>query len=226
MRPIFIKLISGEHISEESTSAKQASRTEEGTSVSNSQAQAEIYYDLYDPFLFDVRDQLQQVLSSSFSVQSQRLIGGASPLIPILELVLAFTAGVSIPVAKSMLSKFGEKFGEDIYNTLKDKFTKPSAKNNPVSLILILVTDELTISSSVTFDDYVTIANAIKTAQQMLPDASRKQDAPLEEAHQGKPIVWRDKNGIAFSQSKLQFSYDYDVSSGKWILKSIHKKEE
>jgi hypothetical protein len=204
-----------------------ASRTDEGTSGGNSQAQAEIYYDLYDPFLFDVGDRLQQALSSSFSVQSQRVVGGASPLLPILELVLAFTAAMSIPVAKSMLSKFGEKFGEDIYNILKDKFTKPPAKHShPVSLILTVVTDELAISGSVTFDDYVTIADAIKTAQQMLPDASRKQDALLDEAHQGKPIVWRDKNGIVVSQSKLQFSYNYDTSSRKWLLKSIHKKEE
>src|SRR5581483_802653 len=172
------------------------------------QAQAFIYYDLYDPFLFDVRDDLEFTLSPFLSAQSRRVLWGVSPLLPVIELVLIFA---STQVATSILSKFGE----DVYNKLKSKVAKASNKDQKaVRLIVTIVADEISVSSSIVFDNYETIAGVLKNVQQMVTDAKEKKNVNIEQMKQGSPIMWKDEKGVSTSQSQFQFHYKYDPSNG------------
>src|SRR5438270_9360120 len=115
-----------------------------------SQASAYIYYDVYNPFLFDVRDELEIALLP-LSVQKRRYMGGATPILPTLEIVLKF---VNTPIAIGILTKVVDV----IFDLLKDKFFKTKKeKEDPVRTITTIVTNNITIQGLADFNDYETI---------------------------------------------------------------------
>src|SRR5437870_666851 len=81
-----------------------------------SQANAYIYYDRYDPFLFDVRDELEKALQP-LGVQTRQYMAGVSPILPTLEIVLKF---VNTPIAAAILTKAVDV----IYDLLKTKIAE------------------------------------------------------------------------------------------------------
>jgi hypothetical protein len=181
------------------------------------QARAEIYYDLYDPLLFEIREELEQVLSPSIPVESKRIMWGVAPNIPIFEIIFIF-AGTQI--ATSILNKIAE----DFYSLVKDKIRKTLNKDHkPIRLNIIVIVNEITTQGSLTFNDHETIADAMKAVEQMINDAHTKEPTEIDKISKGALITWRDKTGISSSQSKLQFLYQFDEANKKWELKSIHK---
>src|SRR2546423_15385579 len=94
-----------------------------------------ILYDNAGTSLADFREELEQIVSTSFEFRVGRA-GGAGTLFPTLELILAFVAGASLTIINSTLSELGK----DIYHTLKGKlFKKPFENDSRMVFILTIV---------------------------------------------------------------------------------------
>ena len=190
-----------------------------------SQAHAALYYDTADSFLLDIGAQLEQAISPSLPVHSQKILGGASPLLPVLELVIKYGPEVAAGAVGVFFTTILNKASEDFYSLLKDKFAR-TKNDKPVLLIITLPSDKVTVSASVQFDDYKTIADAMKAVPQVINDAHEKQSTNLDQVQQSPAISFRDEGTRTVSRSNLQFRYKYDAAAVKWTLESIHKLNE
>src|SRR2546421_11064491 len=95
-----------------------------------------ILYDNAGISLADFREELEQIVSTSFEFRVGRELGGAGTLFPTLELILAFAAGASLTIINSALSELGK----DIYHTLKGKlFKKPFDNDSSMVFIITIV---------------------------------------------------------------------------------------
>ncbi len=189
-----------------------------------SQASAYIYYDRYDPFLFDVRDELEKALQP-LEVQTRQYMAGVSPILPTLEIVLKF---VNTPIAVAILTKIVDV----IYDLLQAKFAKSKQeKEDLVRTITTIVTNNITIQGVVDFNDSETVARAMKAMPQMLIEASEMQQVETKQAVQNGPInesygiSYRDGDNLTISRSTLQFRYTYSSKANRWIPTSIHKEQ-
>jgi len=186
--------------------------------TNNNHAQAIVYYDGNSQFLLELKDDVEQTLSLSLPTQLKRVVGGASPIFPILEIILAST---SATIMTSILSKFGE----DIYNHMKNKIHKiPQKDGSPLILIVKVFTDKVAVDGHVTLKDHQTMIDATKAIQQMLNDA---QNTEVGQILQGIPAhPQHGSEFIPIVKSGLLFDYEYDTENKKWTLRNIRKMKD
>lgn len=186
--------------------------------MENNQANAILYYDTCDAFLTDIGTQLERAITPSIPVRPQKILGGASPLLPVLELVINYGPTIAGTAAVFFFKGALNRVGQDFYNLIKNKLTKH--KNDKTVLFTIAtVTDEITVRGYIKFDDYETITNALNVSPQMINDAYEKQLINHDQLQEGPPIYLR----YAQSPSDFQIQYHYDSTIGLWIPESYYK---
>ncbi|HLG62988.1 MAG TPA: hypothetical protein VKY19_13705 [Ktedonosporobacter sp.] len=181
-------------------------------------AQIIFYYDSCEQFGNQLGNDLEQALSPLIQVQSKRILGGASPLLPTLEIVMVFTGTT---VVTSILSKIGE----DIYNHIKNKISKKrTPEEKPLRLIITTFTDQIVIREYSTVEDYRSASEVINANSQIVADAYEKQRTETDQMKQAK--LTYIKNGNEFTSvvsSGFLFEYEYDIKEAKWRLIGIFK---
>ncbi|HYL44350.1 MAG TPA: hypothetical protein VEU97_13255 [Ktedonobacteraceae bacterium] len=186
--------------------------------MENNQANAVLYYDTCDEFLTDIGIQLEQAITPSIPVRPQKILGGASPLLPVLELIINYGPLVAGTASVFFFTGVLNKAGANFYDLIKNKLTKH--KNDKIVLFTIVtVADEITVKGYIKFDDYETITKALKAAPQMINDAYEKQLINHDQLQEGPPIYYR----YTQSQSDFQIQDQYDSAIGLWIPESFHK---
>jgi hypothetical protein len=189
--------------------------------LETTQAQVVLYYDSCDSFGNDLGRQIEQLLSRSARVQSTRVLGGASPIIPVLEVIIVASSTV-------MLNSILSEAGKDIYNLFKDTITrKRKDEERPVMIIITTFSNDMATRGSIVAEDYKSAIDAIKTSQQMIIDASTRQKNK-EELPDQKNITFikHGKEFVSTVKSETLYQYEYDGKNDKWVLKDIRKIKE
>lgn len=172
-----------------------------------------LFYDWNNDFSLTFQNELEQALSESFSVQVKHEMRGASSIIPMLEIVLATSTAT---VTTSILNKFGE----DIYNKLKNKFTaKRFDKSQKMCLNITIFTQDAVFNGYVRFDDYQSAIEALKYSK-MIAVGETKYHINLEDLPENH-LVRREQ--FIPKGCNICFTYEYNIESSKWDLKRITK---
>jgi hypothetical protein len=180
-----------------------------------------ILYDNAVMSLADFREELEQILSTSFfEFRVGKESGGASPLLPTLELILAFAAGATTTIITSALSELGK----DIYNALKGKlFKKPLEKDSSMLFVTTIITDEKVMIGTIRADNLQLVIEGIRSIEAIVNDASK---VNVSEAKQVSTEIIRDRDKLITERCNFAFHYEYDASGAKWVLKKIARIEK
>jgi hypothetical protein len=185
------------------------------------QPNAILYYDTCDVFLTNIGTQLEQAITPSIPMRPQKILGGASPALPILELVINYgpvVAGVAGSAAVIFFTTILTNASEDFYNLIKGKLIKHK-NDKTVRFTISTVTSEMTVKGYIHFDDYETITNALKAAPDMINDAYGMQMINKDQLQEGRPIYHR----YTPSQSDVQIQYRFDPATELWIPESYYR---
>jgi hypothetical protein len=186
--------------------------------IEDNQANAILYYDTCDAFLTDIGIQLEQAITPSIPVRPQKVQGGASPLQPLLELVINYGPEVAKNAAQTFFTVALTIVADNFFNLIKNKITNHK-NDKTVQFNIDAVTDEITVKGHIKFDDLETIAKALKASPQMIINAYEKQLINHDQLREGVPIFIKNVP----SQSNFQIQYQYDSATGLWIPETFHK---
>jgi hypothetical protein len=170
--------------------------------------------------LADFRQELEQILSTSFEFSIGRETGGAGTPYPALEVILIFATSATTAIITSVLSELGK----DVYKALKGKlFKKPFDKDGTMDFSITIVSPEVVTKGTIRTDNFDNVIEVMKNAKEMFDNASKINVSEVEQLSTMK-IWWRDKQII--ERGNFFFQYEYDASEAKWVLKKIAKIEK
>ncbi|HYT44727.1 MAG TPA: hypothetical protein VEP90_20535 [Methylomirabilota bacterium] len=170
--------------------------------------------------LADLRQELEQILSTSFEFSIGRETGGAGTPYPALEVILIFATSATTAIITSVLNELGK----DVYKALKGKlFKKPFEKDSTMDFSVTIVSSEVVTKGTIRTDNFDDVIEVMKNVKELFDNSSKINVSEVKQVSNMR--IWgRDKQII--DRGNFFFHYEYDASEAKWVLKKIAKIEK